>query len=153
MPLLLVILIWPLAEIWLLIQVGANLGALTTLLLLIVSAVLGVVLVQLEWQRLIAVWQRKMHTRPVEPNAEDAATSLVMVLESAALGVAGILFIVPGFLSDFLGLLLLLPLTRKFLFKPLKFNSTRTTNSYQQPRASQDQGKIIEGEFQRKDEP
>ena len=47
MPLLFFILIWPLAEIWLMIQVGQQVGALATVLLIIATAAIGLLLVQI----------------------------------------------------------------------------------------------------------
>ncbi len=149
MPLLFFILIWPLAEIWLMIQVGQQAGAFTTVLLIIATAALGVLLVQLEWQRLRLVIRDKM---------QQGETPIGAMLESAAVGLAGILLFIPGFISDFIGLLLLLPFTRKLLVRPLQNRSQstiyehRSTSYQQQQDKTVDSGRVLEGEFQRKDE-
>lgn len=162
MPLLFFLLVWPLAEIWLMIQVGQQTGAFSTLLFIIATAVLGLLLVQLEWQRLRLVMHEKM---------QQGEAPIGAILESAAVGLAGILLFIPGFISDFIGVLLLLPFTRKLLVRPLKNRSQDTI--YQQQQANYQQqgtdyykksnqtseqdnlagsGRVLEGEYQRKDE-
>lgn len=155
MPLLLFILVWPLAEIWLMIQVGQQTGAFSTLLLIIATAALGLILVQLEWQRLMLAMRDKMHR---------GEATLGVVLETAAVGLAGVLLFIPGFISDFLGLLLLLPLTRRLLLYPLKKNNPDTNYQeqdvyyYQKSSKTQQQdnlagsGRVLEGEYKIKDE-
>ena len=155
MPLLLLIVIWPLAEIWLMIQVGQQTGAFSTLLLISATAALGLVLVQLEWQRLMLVMRDKIN---------QGEATIGILLETAAVGLAGVLLFIPGFISDFLGLLLLLPLTRRWLIQPLKKRSQNTTYQQQQTyyykntgEASQqsnleDSGQVLEGEYQIKNE-
>lgn len=155
MPLLFLLLVWPLAEIWLMIQVGHQAGAFSTLLLIIATAVLGLLLVQLEWQRLRLVMHEKM---------QQGEAPVGAILETAAVGLAGILLFIPGFISDFIGLLLLLPFTRKLLIRPLKNRSQGTTYQEQQSyyyksRSKTQQqdnlegsGQILEGEYQRKDD-
>lgn len=162
MPLLFLLLVWPLAEIWLMIQVGHQAGAFSTLLLIIATAVLGLLLVQLEWQRLRLVMHEKM---------QQGEAPVGAILETAAVGLAGILLFIPGFISDFIGLLLLLPFTRKLLIRPLKNRSQGTTyqqqgthyrqqstdfyekrNKTEPPSSLEGSGRVLEGEYQRKDE-
>lgn len=155
MPLLFFILIWPLAEIWLMIQVGQQTGAFSTVLLIIATAALGLVLVQLEWQRLMLAMRDKMN---------KGEATIGVVLETAAVGLAGVLLFIPGFISDFLGLLLLLPFTRQLLLRPLKKRGQGSTYQEQQSyyyksdTTSQQQGnlkgsgQVLEGEYQRKDD-
>ncbi|GLR62695.1 FxsA family protein [Marinospirillum insulare] len=155
MPLLFFLLVWPLAEIWLMIQVGQQTGAFSTVLLIVATAVLGLVLVQLEWQRLMLAMRDKMN---------KGEATLGVVLETAAVGLAGVLLFIPGFISDFLGLLLLLPLTRQFLIRPLKKRGQGTTyqerqsyyytssNKTQQRENLDGSGQVLEGEYQRKDD-
>ena len=156
MPFLFLFLVWPLAEIWLLIKVGQEAGAMNTVLLIIATAALGLLLVQLEWRRL----SLSLHNR-----LREGKEALGPLLETAAVGLAGILLFIPGFLSDFFGVLLLLPLTRKILVAPLKKNTSNTTYHYRSthyrekpddPHTRQEEGipesKVLEGEFQRKDD-
>jgi len=156
MPLLFFILIWPLAEIWLMIQVGQQAGATNTLLFIITTAALGLLLVQLEWRRLALALRTQM---------QEGKEPLGLILETAAVGLAGVLLFIPGFISDFIGLLFLLPLTRKILIKPLKKNKGATNFYYQEtsyrqkpddPTSGQDhslkEGRVLEGEYQKKDD-
>ncbi len=156
MPLLFFLLIWPLAEIWLMIKVGQEAGALNTLMLIIATAALGLLLVQLEWRRLSLSLQTQLR---------QGREPLGTLIETAAVGLAGILLFIPGFISDFLGLVLLLPVTRKILIAPLKNKSATTTFHYrkesngEKPANSESEaarpskeGRVLEGEYQRKDD-
>lgn len=157
MPLLFFFLVWPLAEIALMIKVGQETGAFNTLLLIIATAVFGLLLVQLEWRRLADNLANKPKQSP-----QDVLGPL---LETAAVGLAGILLFIPGFISDFLGVFLLLPITRKFLIAPLKKRQSSTIFEYRnafygekpetpdaKPGEPEREGKVLEGEYQRKDD-
>jgi UPF0716 protein FxsA len=94
------------AEVWLLIQIGHAIGGWQTVALLIADSLLGAALVRHEGRRTwrafrLALEQRRMPAREVADG--------VLVL------VGGTLLITPGFLSDVVGLLFLLPPTRAFL--------------------------------------
>lgn len=96
----------PLIEIYLLIQVGSELGALPAIGLLILAAVLGVLL--LRWQGFNLARRLRETVARGEPPALEALKS-VMILGS------GILLLVPGFLTDAIALLLLIPWVRRRL--------------------------------------
>lgn len=148
MPLL-ILLVWAFAEIWLLIKVGTLIGSFNTVLLLIATAVLGLLLVQREWRKLAEAMQGQM---------QAGRLPLALLLESATVGLSGVLLLMPGFITDFLGLALLLPLTRKLLTGPLKKreNSPNYQNTETGWRDSNNKGagrgNIIEGEYERKDD-
>ena len=100
---LLLLILWPVAELFVAIEVAQAIGVLATVVLLIISWPLGLWLVRTEgraaWRRLqAAVAAGRMPTREV--------------VEGALVLVGGALLIVPGFITDVLGLLLLLPPTR-----------------------------------------
>lgn len=97
-----------LAEIWLLIQVGGLIGVGWTLLLLLASAVFGV--------RLVRAQGLATATRVQAMLAQGQSSALGM-LEGLALLVAGLLFIVPGFISDLVGFVLLIPPLRRGLVR------------------------------------
>jgi UPF0716 protein FxsA len=103
MLILLLMICWPIAELYVAIQVAGAIGVLLTVLLLIASWPVGLWLVRAEgrvaWRRLRAA---SATGRP--PGRE--------VLDGALILVGGSLFIIPGFITDILGLLLLLPPTR-----------------------------------------
>jgi UPF0716 protein FxsA len=93
----------PLIEIWVLIQVGQVIGPWWTILLLVLDSVLGAWLVRSEgakaWQALTTALQTGRM-----PARELADGALILI--------GGTLMLTPGFVSDILGILLILPLTR-----------------------------------------
>jgi UPF0716 protein FxsA len=94
----------PIVELWLILQIGELLGVLPTIMLLLLDSLLGGWLVRSQGER---VWQRfKAATEAGRVPAAEAVDGFLVVL-------GGTLLIVPGFLSDFLGLLFVLPPTRK----------------------------------------
>jgi UPF0716 protein FxsA len=101
--LLLLLILVPIAELYVIIQVGQAIGALPTIALLILSSILGTVLLKsqgrLAWRRFRAALA-----------AGRAPTT--EVVDGALVIFGGSLLIVPGFISDLLGLFLLLPPTR-----------------------------------------
>jgi UPF0716 protein FxsA len=108
MRLLLVVLfvVVPIAELYILIQVGHAIGALPTIGLLILDAILGAALLRMEGRRTWRAFTQALEARRV-PAREVADGALVVF--------GGALLITPGFLSDILGLLCILPPTRAAL--------------------------------------
>jgi UPF0716 protein FxsA len=100
---LLFLIIWPAAELFVVIKVADAIGVLETILLLVLSFPLGVWAIRTQgaaaWRRLtIAVSEQRTPTREV--------------LDGVLVLLGGLLLIVPGFITDALGILLLLPPTR-----------------------------------------
>lgn len=97
------LLLFPVLELALLIKVGSTIGILATLLWLALDVVLGVLLIRLAG--LATAWKaREGLSRGELPEGE--------VLNGLAMAAAGLLILIPGFLSDVAGLLILLPWTR-----------------------------------------
>ncbi len=150
----LLFLVFPLLELFVLIRVGSSIGALTTLLLVLVGGVFGVMCMRLAGLTTALKVRERMAQGEV-PNS-DMLNGLLMV-------VAGGLLFLPGFISDVVGLVLLLPITRKLLIKRIAFHMTQSAAQsqqyYQQSRSHAQQDtqaqnphpQIIEGEFERKD--
>lgn len=110
-PLLaLVFLAVPIAEVYLLIQVGHVIGGLATIALLVADAVLGSWLVRREGAR---AWRRFREAAASGrvPGREAADGALVLV--------GGTLLVTPGFLTDVVGLVLVLPITRPLVRRAL----------------------------------
>ncbi len=130
----------PLLEIYLMIEVGSELGALPTIALLILAAVLGILL--LRWQGFTFAYRLRESMARGEPPALEALKS-VMILSS------GILLLVPGFFTDAVALLLLIPWVRQRL--ALWLLSRQGITPQRGPRGeSAGQGpQTIEGEFRR----
>jgi len=136
-PLLLLLLFVgvPLLELYLLIQVGSEIGALATIGLSILTAVLGTLLVRVQgFSVLLRV--RGMLDRGEVPALE--------VLDGAVLLIAGIMLLLPGFITDALGFLLLIPPLRRLLI--LRF--VRVIPVQPQP-AAEPRPRVIEGVFRR----
>lgn len=105
MPLLLVLLflLVPIVELYVIIQVGQAIGVLNTIGILILDSVLGTVLLRSQGR---AVWRRFNEALAAgRPPARE-------VLDGALVIFGGALLLTPGFLSDVLGIVLLLPPTR-----------------------------------------
>lgn len=109
MPILLLLALMigvPLIELYLLIEVGSEIGALATIVLTLLTAVIGTWLVRLQGLGVLARVRRSM--------AEDQVPALDL-LDGALLLLAGLFLLLPGFLTDALGFLLLVPLVRQWL--------------------------------------
>lgn len=103
LPLALLFVAVPIAEIFLLIQVGQAIGAWWTIAILVADSILGAVLLRLQSR---ATWRRFGETmRAGRVPARE-------VIDGALVIAGGVLLLTPGFLSDAFGLLLLLPPTR-----------------------------------------
>ena len=115
----LLFLAWPIAEIATLIAVGSRLGILTTILLLIGAGFVGLFVVRLQGLRLFSQLQSELNAgrTPTGPIVRGAMTAL-----------AGFFFLIPGFLSDILGLLLLLPPVQSLAAAWLAANATVVSN-------------------------
>lgn len=103
-------LIVPMIEIYLLLTVGSYLGVLPTVALVIFTAILGVVLIRI--QGLLTLYRVQEKIRHGEAPTEE-------LLTGAALLLAGALLLTPGFFTDTLGFLLLIPVVRRRLFARL----------------------------------
>jgi UPF0716 protein FxsA len=132
--LLLLFLFVPLVEVYLFIQVGRAIGALPTIALCIFTAVSGTWLFRLQGMQTFRRVQEKV--RLGEPPAVDMIEAMLVLL-------AGLLLLVPGFFSDIVGLLCLIPPVRARLARVL----TRRLTVIQPGRT--DKGfVIIEGEYE-----
>lgn len=150
----LLFLVFPLLELFVLIRVGSSIGASATLLLVLASGVLGVLCIRLAGLTTALNVRQRMAQGEV-PNRE--------MLNGLLLVVAGGLLFLPGFISDVIGLIGLLPMTRSWLIKRIAlhmtqgagqaagFYSAKQTYSQHSKEAQRTQVQIIEGEFERKD--
>lgn len=112
---LILLLIWPILEIVAFIEVGGRIGAWPTVGLVVLAAVLGSLL--LRWQGLAVL-------RRAQAAADRGEVPVGAVFEGFCIVAAAILLMVPGFLSDLLGLLLFVPFLRnalgRWLFERLR---------------------------------
>ena len=120
----------PTIEIFLLIKIGGQIGALNTVALIFLTAIIGVYFAKLQGIQtlksgMINLYQNKM--------------PLYEIISGASIALAALLLIIPGFFTDFIGFLLLIPFTRKIIF-----SLTLKNKSYSN---TKDQNKTIDGEI------
>ena len=106
-PVLLSIILIPILEIYLFIKIGSQIGAFNTILLIFVTAIIGVYYAKYEGLNTI----RSGFTQIIKNQ-----TPAYEIISGAAIAFAAILLILPGFATDFLGFLLVFPITRKLIF-------------------------------------
>ena len=132
----LVLLLIPAIEIGLFIEAGSRIGTLNTILLIITTAVIGLALIR----------QQGIQTvfRAREKAARGEAPAYEM-LEGVFYALAGILLLTPGFFTDTIGFLLLIPFLRRIIITRIS-NMTAVSSSFTPPSAD---NRTIEGEFTR----
>ena len=106
-PVLLSIILIPVLEIYLFIKIGSQIGAFNTILLIFFTAVVGIYYAKYEGLNTI----RSGFMQIVKNQ-----TPAYEIISGAAIAFAAILLILPGFATDFLGFLLIFPITRKLIF-------------------------------------
>ena len=100
----------PLIEIYLMIKVGGAIGAFNTIFLIFFTAITGIYFAKLEGLNAIrsGFTQLVKHEIPIYE-----------IISGAALAFAALLLIIPGFLTDIVGFLLIIPVTRKFFIRSI----------------------------------
>jgi UPF0716 protein FxsA len=144
-PLLLLFIAMPILEMWLLITVGSHIGALPTIGLVLLTAVVGLALLRRQGLSTLMRAQQKMQTGEV-PAREMA--------EGIFLAVGGVLLLTPGFITDALGFACLTPGLRQrllgFVLRRMQF--TQGPLGGQGNRAPQDrEHNVIEGDYSREE--
>ena len=107
---LLLIILVPIIEIYLLIKIGSQIGALTTILLIFTTAVIGIYYAKYEGLNTLKSGFIQLSKNEV-PTYE--------MISGAAIAFAALLLIIPGFFTDVLGFLLIFPITRGLIFNLL----------------------------------
>ena len=118
-PILLSIILFPILEIYLFIKIGSQIGAFNTILLIFLTAIIGVYYAKYEGLNTV----RSGFLQIIKNE-----TPAYEIISGAAIAFAAILLIIPGFATDFLGLLIIFPLTRKLLFKKFKKEYSQKKN-------------------------
>jgi UPF0716 protein FxsA len=144
-PLLIILFIFvgaPLAELYVLIEVGSEIGAIPTIALSILTAVLGGLLVRVQGFSVLMRAQQQM-----EQNSAPA----IELMEGAALLIVGIALLLPGFITDAIGFLLLItPVRRGFILWWLRSRGVMQPGTRVDPEDPSQT--YIEGEYKRDDE-
>ena len=127
---LLLIIVIPATEIYLLIKIGSQIGAITTIFLIFLTAVVGVYYAKYEGLNTL---------RSGFAQLSKNETPTYEVISGAAIAFAALLLIVPGFATDIFGFLLIFPISRKFIFNKFteKFKSKKNKKN-----------NFIEGDFE-----
>jgi UPF0716 protein FxsA len=138
--LLLIILVVPLAEIYLLLQVGSFIGAVPTVVLVIFTAVLGSFLLR---QQGFATFRR------FQESLAKGEVPAYEIVEGPLILLGGLLLLTPGFITDIMGIVCLIPPLRKkvaqyviehYMIQTGSFGETVTTKT-----------NVLEGEFRREE--
>ena len=130
---LLLIILIPIVEIYLFIKIGSQIGAFTTISLIFVTAIIGVYYARYEGLNTLKSGITQLYKNQIP---------LFELMSGAALAVAALLLILPGFATDLLGFLIIFPLTRKIFFQLL----SKKTKSEMHIKDD-----LIEGEYEDKD--
>ena len=119
----------PLIEIYLMIKIGGMIGAFNTIFLIFFTAITGIYFAKLEGLNTIRSGFNQIVKNEVP---------IYEIISGAALAFAALLLIIPGFLTDIIGFLLIIPITRKIFIKIIssKFNKKKINKNF------------IEGEFE-----
>ena len=127
----------PVVEIFLLIKIGGQLGALNTVALIFITAIIGIYFAKLQGIQTIRSGMINLYQNKIP---------IYEIISGASIAVAALLLIIPGFFTDTIGFLLLIPFTRKILFSFTFKNKIK--------KEEENQNKTIEGEIvdKKKDE-
>ena len=109
----------PLVEIYLLIKVGGIIGAFNTIFLIFFTAIMGVYFARLEGLNAV----RSGFSQLVKNELP-----IYEIISGAALAFAALLLIIPGFLTDLVGFLLIVPVTRKLFIRSISSKFNRKKN-------------------------
>jgi len=126
----LAIILIPIIEIYLLIKIGSQIGAITTILLIFTTAIVGVYYAKYEGLNTLKAGFNQLRQNQ---------TPTYEMLSGAAIAFAALLLIIPGFATDLIGFILIFPLSRKYIFNTLlkKFHHTKKREN-----------NFIDGEFE-----
>ena len=128
--LLLAVILIPIVEIYLFIKIGSQIGAFSTIFLVFLTAVVGVYYARYEGINTLRSGMMQIIKNQI-PARE--------LISGAAIAFAAVLLIIPGFATDLIGFLLIIPITRKLILG--KFNQKFENKETKK-------GDFIEGEFE-----
>lgn len=141
--LFIIFLVVPLVEIWLLIEVGSVIGALWTVILVVLTAVVGAALVRAQGLATLARTQAQLRAGEL-PALE--------MCEGVALIVAGALLLTPGFFTDTVGFALLIPPLRRWLIGTIMQRRFIQPPPRPETTPRGDRRRTLEGDFDRIDD-
>ena len=127
---LLSIILVPIVEIYLFIKIGSQIGAISTILLIFTTAVVGIYYAKYEGLN-------NLKSGFVQLSKNE--TPAYEMISGAAIAFAALLLIIPGFATDILGFLIIFPITRKFIFNKFAKKVSKKENK---------KNNFIDGEFE-----
>ena len=127
---LLSIILVPIVEIYLFIKIGAKIGAFSTILLIFITAITGIIYARYEGLNTL----RSAYSQIIKQE-----TPAYEIISGAAIAFAALLLIIPGFATDIIGFLIIFPITRKLILGKL---STKVK------KRETDKNNFIDGEFE-----
>ena len=127
---LLSIILVPIVEIYLFIKIGAKIGAFTTILLIFITAIAGILYARYEGLNTL----RSAYSQMIKQE-----TPAYEIISGAAIAFAALLLIIPGFATDIIGFLIIFPITRKLILGKV---STKIRKK------ETDKNNFIDGEFE-----
>ena len=129
-PILFVIIVIPVIEIYLLIKIGSQIGAISTIFLIFLTAIIGIYYAKYEGLNTL-----KSGFAQLRKNETPAYE----VISGAAIAFAALLLIIPGFATDILGFFLIFPISRKFVFNKMSKKFSQKKN---------EKNNFIDGDFE-----
>ena len=127
---LLSIILVPIVEIYLFIKIGAKIGAFSTILLIFITAITGIIYARYEGLNTL----RSAYSQMIKQE-----TPAYEIISGAAIAFAALLLIIPGFATDIIGFLIIFPITRKLILGKV---------SKKIKKKEPDNNNFIDGEFE-----
>ena len=121
----------PIVEIYLLIKIGSQIGAIFTIFLILMTAIVGIYYAKYEGLNTL---------RSGFLQLSKNQTPAFEVISGAAIAFGAILLIIPGFMTDFFGFLLIFPISRRIIFNKLLINFSKSKKTQK--------NNFIDGEFE-----
>ena len=121
----------PVVEIYLLIKIGSQIGAIFTIFLILTTAIVGIYYAKYEGLNTL---------RSGFLQLSKNQTPAFEVISGAAIAFGAILLIIPGFITDFFGFLLIFPISRRIIFNKLLINFSKNKKT--------EKNNFIDGEFE-----
>ena len=121
----------PIVEIYLLIKIGSQIGAIFTIFLILTTAIVGIYYAKYEGLNTL---------RSGFLQLSKNQTPAFEVISGAAIAFGAILLIIPGFITDFFGFILIFPISRRLIFNKLLINFTKNKRT--------EKNNFIDGEFE-----
>mgnify|MGYP003108927368 CR=1 FL=1 len=132
----------PLIEIFVFVQVGSEIGALNTIIITIVTAIVGVALIRMQGLDVLMRAQTTLNKRESPVNE---------IFEGFLLAIGGLFLLIPGFVTDAIGLLLLIPPLRRLFAGYMARHSKIVTAGFH-GRNAQSRDTVIDGDYEVIDE-